>query len=279
MKQEWKKFRPKKSLNSAGTSAFLLKKLPHEYLTTVMVLFSKCAMSGDFFSNGKIAKVICLSKDGMYPIQNKRRTISLLPNIAKWFETILHRRILQRCYDSNIAVDEQSGFMQRRRLQKRILSLVENLRLTVTACNRPAITIFVDFLSAFDKMWHPTLMKTPRDVGMPLSLLKWIHTWLQNRLVLIPYDEELSRMIKMNVAAPQGSILATTLFRLHVHFLLAIFMNSPIHIFAVGLAVVIAGSLETRFSLNTIDLEKRAQLVKKQLETCANSNTTPGEHE
>ena len=95
--------------------------------------------------------------DGLYPAKDKLRPISLLPNIAKWFERIVHHRIPKWCRNQNIAVDEQSGFMQGRRIQSRILSLVENLRLTIAACNRPALTIFVDFLSAFDRMWRPRL--------------------------------------------------------------------------------------------------------------------------
>lgn len=128
--REWKKLLPKKSSDSAGTSAFMLKKLPFEYLSTITILFNKCASDGSFFSAGKVAKVICLSKDGLYPDKNKLRPISLLPNIAKWFERIIHRRIIEWCHEKNIATDEQSGFMQGRRLQTRILSLVENLRLT-----------------------------------------------------------------------------------------------------------------------------------------------------
>ena len=71
--------------------------------------------------------------------------------------------------------------MDGRRLQTRIFSLVENLRLTVTACNKPALTIFVDFLSAFDRMWYPALITNPHDLGMPLPLLKWVQSWLQDR--------------------------------------------------------------------------------------------------
>ena len=108
-------------------------------------------MKEKLIAAGKIAKIVCLSKDGMYPAENKLRPISLLPNIGKLLERILHRRILLWCHEQNIAVDEQSGFMQGRCLQTRIISLVENLRLTVAACNRPALAIFVDFLSAFDR--------------------------------------------------------------------------------------------------------------------------------
>ena len=263
---EWEKLLPKKSTDSAGTSAFILKKLPIEFLSIITVLFNKCALNGSFFSAGKIAKVICLSKDGLCPEKNKLRPILLLPNIAKWFERIIHRRILEWCHDQNIATDEQSGFMQGRRLQTRILSLVENLRLTVAACNRPALTIFVDFLSAFDKMWHPALIKNLRDLGMPLPLPKWIHTWIQDRSLFILYGEEHSRCIKMNVDAPQGSVLAATLFRLHVHFLPAFFFDVAVHMFADDLAIVLVGALEKRFSQNIFEIENRANIVLQQLE-------------
>ena len=156
--------------------------------------------------------------------------------------------------------------MQGRRLQTRILSLVENLRLTIAACNRPALTIFVDFLSAFDRMWHPALIKHLNELGMPLQLIKWIHSWLLNRSLYISYGDEISRSIKMEVGAPQGSVLAATLFRLHIHFLPSFFHGLTIHLFADDLAIVLDGSLEKRFSLNIIDIEKRAEEAMKTLE-------------
>jgi hypothetical protein len=78
---EWKKFKPKKSSDSTGTSAFMLKQLPNEYIGIITILFNKCALKGNFFEESKHAKVICLSKDGLYPTEDKLRPISLLPNI------------------------------------------------------------------------------------------------------------------------------------------------------------------------------------------------------
>jgi hypothetical protein len=273
--REWKKFLPKKSSDSTGTSAFILKKIPIEYLTTITVLFNKCATNGAFFDAGKIAKTICLSKDGLYPTENKLRPISLLPNLAKWFERIIHSRILEWCNNHNIAVDEQSGFMKGRRLQTRILSLVENLRLTTAACNRPALTIFIDFLSAFDRMWYPALIKNLQDLGMPLPLLKWLHSWLQNRYLYISFGEANSRIIKMNIGAPQGSVLAATLFRLHVHFLPSFFHDLAVHMFADDLAIIIPGSLEKRLSHNIEEIQKRAKVVMEQLEKYSNDLLLP----
>ena len=57
--KHWKSFKPKKSLDSTRTSAFLLKELPLQYLNTITVLFNKSAHKGAFFTRGKEAKGIC----------------------------------------------------------------------------------------------------------------------------------------------------------------------------------------------------------------------------
>ena len=156
--REWRKFSSKKSTDSVETSAFLLKKLPEEYLNILTILFSKCSEKGDFFMRAKHAKMICLPKEGIYPPPNRLRPISLLLNIGKCLERVVHNRILNWCRDKNIFIDEQFGFSPNRRLQTRVVSLVEDLKMTVTANNRPALMIFIDFLSAFDRVWHPVLI-------------------------------------------------------------------------------------------------------------------------
>ncbi|CAF1239290.1 unnamed protein product, partial [Didymodactylos carnosus] len=116
------------------------------------------------------------------------RSISLSPNIGKWFECIVHERIAKWCERKGIYIDEQSGF-------------------------------------------------TP--------------------------------------GAPQGSVLAATLFRLHLHFLPQCFFQAISHLFADDLAIVLTGSLEKRFSHNIEDLEKRAQIVLKALEKLSGDNILP----
>ncbi|CAF4425985.1 unnamed protein product, partial [Rotaria magnacalcarata] len=263
---EWNKFKSKKSSDSAGTSAFLLKQLPKKYINIITVLFNKCAGKGEFFNGSKHAKVICLSKDGLYPAVNKLRPISLLPNLGKWYERIMHKRILKWCKDMNIYVNEQSGFSPERRLQARIIPLIEDLRQTITACNRPSLCIFVDFLSAFDRMWYPALIQTLIEIDMPLNYTKWITSWLKNRTIAIHYGDSTSRTINMNVGAPQGSILAATLFRLHIHFLPRAFFKVTTHLFADDLAIVISGQLDKKFSENIIEIEERVKYVMKVLE-------------
>ena len=264
--REWKMFLPKKSLDSMNTSAFLLKKLPLKYLETITLIFNKCAEKGTFFKSAKHAKVICLSKDGLFPSIDKLRPISLLPNFGKWFERIIHRRLTSWCNANNIFTDEQSGFTPGRRLQTRILSLVEDVRQTIAANNRPALVIFVDFLSAFDRLWHPALISTLETMGLPSPLLKWIVNWIQERSLCISFGDSISRTIPMLVGAPQGSVLAATLFRLHVHALPEYLRAFVTHLFADDLAIQINGDLEKRLSNNIVTIEARAKVALDQLE-------------
>ncbi|CAF1301594.1 unnamed protein product [Didymodactylos carnosus] len=108
----WKRTRKKKSTDSEGTSAFVLKQLPDEYLNILTYDFNKIAQLGSVLKLSKHGKVICLSKDGMYPVVNKLRPISLLSNFGKWFERVIHNRILRWYKGMDICVDEQSGFFR-----------------------------------------------------------------------------------------------------------------------------------------------------------------------
>ncbi|CAF4100491.1 unnamed protein product [Rotaria magnacalcarata] len=104
-------------------SAFLLKNLPIEYMKVITVLLNKCASKGNVLEASNHAKIICISKDGMYPSEDKLGPISLLPNLGKWFEfeRCIHEQIQAWCKDKRIYTDEQSGFTPNRRLKSRIL--------------------------------------------------------------------------------------------------------------------------------------------------------------
>ncbi len=220
-------------------------------------------MKGDVFEESKKAKVVCLSKDGIYPEENKLCPISLLPNLGKWYERCIHDQILSWCMEKNIFVDEQSRFTSCRRLQTRILTLCEDLRLTTVACNRPALVIFVDFLTAFDRLYYAALISNLIELEMPLPLVRWIYKWLQDRSMTIHHGDAISKQIKIFSGAPQGSVLSATLFRLHIHFLSKIFAQFSSHLFADDVALIIKGSIEKKLSQNIVDIEKQAEVAMK----------------
>jgi hypothetical protein len=114
----------------------------------------------------------------------------------------------------------------------------------IAAPHRPALRIFVDFMTAFDKMWYPALISNVFELDMPLNLLRFIYEWLKGRSMKIQCGEAPSRKINIHIGASQGLVLGAILFRLHLHFLPKLFLRFNTHLFADDLAILIKSSMQ-----------------------------------
>jgi hypothetical protein len=91
----------------------------------------------------------------------------------------------------------------------------------------------------------------------------------------VSYGEAKSRLFSISVGAPQGSVLAALLFRLHVHFLPHHFPQIVNHLFADDLTLIIKGALEKRLSHNIKYLQYQAKAVLKGLESFSDNYLLP----
>jgi hypothetical protein len=82
----------------------------------------------------------------------------------------------------------------------------------------------------------------------------------------IQYGEATSRKINIHIGAPQGSVLAATLFILCLHFLPELFLRFKTHLFADNFAILIKSSIEERLSENILQLEEQTKIAIKILE-------------
>ena len=92
----------------------------------------------------------------------------------------------------------------------------------------------------------------PKETKMPLELRRWICDWLQERSMFISHGEARSRTFRVCVGAPQGSVLAALLFRLHIHFLPSYLAQATTHLYADDLTMIFPGTIERRFSDNVV---------------------------
>jgi Reverse transcriptase (RNA-dependent DNA polymerase) len=107
---------------------------------------------------------------------------------------------------------------------------------------------------------------------MPLDLRRWIFNWLQGRKMSVSHGNAKSRSFSISIGAPQGSVLAALLFRLHIHYLPSHFLQTVCHLFADDLTIIIKGGLEMRLSANIKYLESQARVVLKALETFSDNH-------
>ena len=164
--------------------------------------------------------------------------------------------------------NNQSGFREKFRIQSRLLLFLEDLS-SVLANSSPTATIFVDFRSAFDMLWHEGCLGKLAQMGIPRAYREWIKAWLEDRRGFIEIKGAKSRWFNIDIGGPQGGVLSPTLF-ISYHADMPEFLSwCTFHFFADDLAAIVTGQIGMKFCNQSLDLEKRLGSFLEQLEAYA----------
>ena len=226
-----KNFKNKKSTGPDSIPNVALKKLPsvaHEFLAKVV---DSVLLLGYFPIAWKVAHVIPIPKPGKPANEVKNlRPISLLNNLSKVLEKILHSRILNYCNENNLLPCNQFGFRNKHSTIHALIRLFEEAAM---GFNDRKITIaaFLDIEKAFDTMWVEGLIYKLINMKFPEYLIKITASYLNNRKFMVKLGGHLSNPILVNDGVPQGSILGPLLFIIYMADLPS-HVNTTLSIFA-----------------------------------------------
>ncbi|CAF1265947.1 unnamed protein product [Adineta ricciae] len=266
--------RKKKSVDANGISNFMFNFLDLNHWKLFLNLFNHSFKTALLPSAWKDTRMILLAKKESICSPSLTRPISLIDSFLKIGERLFLTRFRDILVNRGLLPDNQSGFRDGFRLQTRLLLFLEDIY-SLMSNSSPVCTIFIDFRSAFDQLWHHGCIGKLRRLGIPISFLNWIEAWLLNRRGFIEIGGRKSRWFSIQKGGPQGSVLTPTLF-ITYHCDMSQFLSScSSHFFADDVAAVLAGQIGIRYTDQCIDLEKRIKSFVDYLEYYASIADQP----
>lgn len=149
----------------------------------------------------KDTRMVLLAKKESICSPSLTRPISLIDSFLKVCERLFLSRFRDVLFRRGLLPDSQSGFRDGFRLQTRLLLFLEDIY-SLMSNSAPISTIFIDFRSAFDQLWHEGCVGKLKRLGIPPSYLRWIEAWLLNRRCFIDLNGTRSRWFSIEKGGP-----------------------------------------------------------------------------
>ena len=172
---------------------------------------------GRYIEDLKISKTTPIFKDkGSNLNCINYRPISLLSNINKIVEKIMHKQLYNFISKHNIIYELQFGFRCNHSTNHVLLELTEDIRNAIDT-NHFAVGIFIDLQKAFDTVDHNILLHKLNYYGIRGLANDWFKSYLLNRKQYVSIQGIDSDQAIMEYGVPQGSVLGPLLFLLYIN--------------------------------------------------------------
>ena len=143
------------------------------------------------------------------------RPISLLSNISKLMEAVIHNQLQEYLLQNHLISDRQFGFRPHHSTAD-ILTILSQQWTNALDRGHEVCLIAMDIKGAFDKVWHNGLLSKLKGKGVTGKLLTWIESYLSERSIKVVLSGQASRTTQINASVPQGSILGPLLFSTYI---------------------------------------------------------------
>lgn len=216
-----------------------LKVLADSIAHILQYIFNLCMEKAVWPASLKNAEIKPIHKAKSKSQASNYRPISMISNIAKVFEKIIHNRILTFINKHNIISNMQFGFMKNRGTTE-ALQFVSNTIYNSLDKSQPIAAAFLDLAKAFDTVDHQILIMKLSRYGIRGSPLQLIESYLENRQQRVKANEATSDYLTVQTGVPQGTILGPLLFILYINDMLTGVSDNTIISYADDTAIIVS---------------------------------------
>ena len=117
----------KKSVGKDSVDVRVLKKAAQIVSPYLKTAFNKCISEGVFPQSMKIAKVVPIFKAGEKNLPSNYRPISILGNLSKVFEKVIHERLMNYLEKFSLLSENQYGFRKKKNCIQAATSLYKKI--------------------------------------------------------------------------------------------------------------------------------------------------------
>ena len=207
---------PSKATGADALNARILRATAPAISSGLSKLFNYILKTSQIPTEWKAAKVIPVPKSANAQSADKYRPISILPVVAKVFESLVHTQVYGYLKQHDILHESQSGFRPRHSTQDALLKTVDDWRLSLDR-NEIVGSVFIDLSKVFDSVCHTLLLEKLARYGFRGDSLLWFQSYLSGRKQRVVIGGEASEWTDVSAGVPQGSILGPLLFSVFVN--------------------------------------------------------------
>lgn len=167
-------------------------------------LFNLCIDQSVYPDLFKLARITPIFKTGSKLEIKNHRPVSVLPNLAKLFESLIYSRIKHFFDDSEVLSENQFGFRKDQSTELACFQLVNKI---VPAIDEKCfcICVFLDFSACFDTLSRQILFHKLDRYGVRGESLDFIRSYFSSRRQFVNFNGIDSATLYQNLGVIQGS--------------------------------------------------------------------------
>ena len=220
-----------KSTGPYSIPSKVLNMLKNDISEQLADLFNLSFTTGTFPTLLKTAKVIPIHKKDSKSNFTNYRPISLLSNLDKILEKLMHSRLSTFLNIKDIIYPLQFGFCQNYSTSYALIHLTETIKEALDQ-GKYGCGIFFDLQKAFDTVNHNILLGKLKHYGIRGVAYGWFESYLKDRKQYVSINGYNSKHLSISLGVPQGSVLGPLLFLIYINDLNTAIKHCKVHHFS-----------------------------------------------